>query len=248
MSNPTFDILLLIARPAAGKSEIIDHLRKTEVSERIRRYHIGPFEEIDDFPMIWTWFEEDAILSRLGFPRLHTDEEENFIDQHLWHLLIERISLEYDKLVAEEPCFHRQKSVIIEFARGSEHGGYATAFKYLSQNIVKRIAVMYVNVSWEESLRKNRIRFNPDRPYSTLEHALPDDKLEKLYRFVDWEEVSASHPDFLTIQGLKVPYIVFDNEDDVTTIRGEALSERLEVALGKLWDLYNKHQIKVDYD
>jgi len=54
--NDTFDILLLIARPAAGKSEIIDHLKHTSIHPRVKNYHISEFEEIDDFPMLWTWF------------------------------------------------------------------------------------------------------------------------------------------------------------------------------------------------
>ena len=36
-----FDILLLIARPAAGKSEIIDYLKKMPPEERMRRFHRG---------------------------------------------------------------------------------------------------------------------------------------------------------------------------------------------------------------
>ena len=50
----TFDILLLIARPAAGKSEIIDHLKNMPIEDRVQLFHIGEFEEIDDFPMLWT--------------------------------------------------------------------------------------------------------------------------------------------------------------------------------------------------
>lgn len=88
MQKNIFDILLLISRPAAGKSKIIDHLNNTEISERIRRYHIGHLEVIDDFQMIWTWFKEDEILSRLGYPRLHTDLDNHFIGRHLWDLLI----------------------------------------------------------------------------------------------------------------------------------------------------------------
>ena len=60
--NPIFNIILLIARPGAGKSEIIDYLKQTPLEERISRYHVGKFKEIDDFPMLWTWFEEDEIL------------------------------------------------------------------------------------------------------------------------------------------------------------------------------------------
>jgi hypothetical protein len=52
MTEPShFDILLLIARPAAGKSEIIDYLKNLPQDERRRRFHIGEFDEIDDFPM-----------------------------------------------------------------------------------------------------------------------------------------------------------------------------------------------------
>ena len=66
-----FDILLLIARPAAGKSEIIDYLKKSPLTERLQRFHVGRLEEIDDFPMLWTWFEEDALLERMGYPAAH---------------------------------------------------------------------------------------------------------------------------------------------------------------------------------
>ncbi len=240
MNKKTFDILLLIARPAAGKSEIIDHLKRTEVDRRRELYHIGEFEEIDDFPMLWAWFEEDDILTRMGCPRLHSDEEYNFLEEHLWNVLIERICLEYHKKLRDEPGYHDHKTTIIEFARGSAHGGYKQAFQHLSREVAERLAILYVNVSWEESLRKNRARFNPDRPDSILEHALTDEKMESLYRHVDWEEVSAADPAFIEIQGVQVPYAVFDNEDDVTTKRAEALAERLEETLGRLWTLYNQ--------
>jgi hypothetical protein len=238
--NPTFDILLLIARPAAGKSEIIDHLKRTDIDQRIQRYHIGDFEEIDDFPMLWTWFEEDDILTQMGHPRLHTDYQYNFVADFLWNVLIERICLEYHKKLRDEPDFHQHKTIIIEFARGSAHGGFEQAFQHMSQEIAERLAIMYINVSWEESLRKNRARFNPNRPDSILEHGLTDEKLESLYRHVDWEEITAAGPNTIEIQGVQVPYAVFENEDDVTTARGQALSERLEETLGRLWDLYNQ--------
>lgn len=232
-----FKIILLIARPAAGKSEIIDYLRRTSLPERVERFHVGEFEEIDDFPMLWTWFEEDHILEELGHPRLHTDENNSFKYKYLWDVLIQRISLEYAKKLRDKPAYHEEKTTIIEFARGTQHGGFQRAFEHLSQEILEKMAVVYVSVSWEESLRKNRQRYNPERQDSILEHGLPDSKLEKLYREVDWEEVSAGDEEYLTIQGVRVPYVVFENEDDVTTERGEALGQRLEDTLDHLWGL-----------
>ncbi len=238
MTNNTFDVLLLIARPAAGKSEIIDYLKQTNLEERRRRFRMGDFEEIDDFPMLWTWFEEDHILTQMGYPRLHTDEEGYFKWPYLWNLLIRRICLEYSKRLRDNPTYHRQYTTIIEFARGSEHGGFAGAFEHLSQEVLSRAAILYLNVSYEESLRKNRRRFNPNKPDSILEHGLPDEKLERMYRDNDWEQVSAANPEYITIQGHKVPYVVFENEDDVTTARGPVLGERLEETLQRLWKLY----------
>jgi hypothetical protein len=240
MAKHTFDILLLIARPAAGKSEVIDYLKRTPLAERIKRFHIQEFEEIDDFPMLWTWFEEDAILEELGHPRLHTDAEVNFKFQYLWDVLIRRICLEYSKRIRNDPNYHDHKTTIIEFARGREHGGFQRAFDHISRQVAERLAIIYIDVSWEESLRKNRARFNPDRPDSILEHGLSDKKMELLYKEVDWEDITGQSPEHITIQGVKVPYAVFENEDDVTTGRGDALGKRLEETLAALWGRYKK--------
>jgi hypothetical protein len=171
----TFDILLLIARPAAGKSEIIDYLKRTALEGRVRRFHIGEFGEIDDFPMLWSWFEEDALLAEMGYLRLHTDAESYFLGSHLWDLLVRRICLEYRKQLRPAAGKVAPATTILEFSRGKEHGGYASAYANLSHEVVEKLAIVYVNVSWAESLRKNRQRFNPQRPDSILEHGLSDD-------------------------------------------------------------------------
>lgn len=234
----TFDIILLIARPGAGKSEIIDYLKGIPEDERMERFHVGKFDEIDDFPMLWAWFEEDELLEKMGHPRLYTDQEGVFLYQYLWDLLIERIGLEYQKKLRDLPNYEEEFTTIVEFSRGKEHGGYRSAFSHLLPQMLKKMAVLYIDVSWGESLRKNRRRFNPEKPDSILEHSMSDWKLERLYKEVDWSEISSGDPQYLTIQDIQVPYVIFDNEDDVTTQRGAALGERLELALKKLWTLY----------
>ena len=238
MSKDHFDILLLIARPGAGKSEVIDYLKHTSITERISRFHIGNFKELDDFPVLWTWFEEDTILESMGHPRIHTDEDGYFKHLYQWDLLIRRLCLDYTKLLRDSPDYHDKTTTIMEFARGSQHGGFRRAFEHLSKEVIERLAVLYINVSWEESLRKNRARYNPEKPDSILEHGLPDEKLEILYKESDWEEVSQISPTHLNIQGHQVPYAVFENEDDVTTERGPALGSRLEDSLNLLWERY----------
>ncbi len=232
-----FPILVLNGRPAAGKSELIHFLNYLPDEERRARFHIGRLVELDDFPMLWTWFEEDALLEKkLNRPRLHTDSEGYFIHNDLWHLLIERLSLDYDKCLRDDPDLHADHTVLVEFSRGSEHGGYRAAYPHLSDGVLRQAAILYIDVPFEKSLRKNRRRFNPDRPDSILEHGLPDAKLTRLYQAVDWAEISAPNAETLDVRGFSVPYAVFSNHDDVTTTLGPVFETRLESTLNLLWD------------
>jgi hypothetical protein len=229
-----FEIIILIGRPASGKSEVIDFLKKTPIPERLRRFHIQALEEIDDFPMLWTWFEEDALLEKiLHRPRVHSDADGYFLHPYQWDLLIERISLEYQKK-SRDKAAAEETTTLIEFSRGSEHGGYASAFGHLSKEILEKACVLYIDVPYEESLRKNRRRFNPDRPDSILEHGLPDLKLERLYKDVDWETFKGHDPGFLHLSGRRIPYAVFDNMPEKTD-RPDVLGAHLEDVLNTLW-------------
>jgi hypothetical protein len=226
-----FEIIILLGRPAAGKSEIIDHLKKTPLPERLARYHIGKFEEIDDFPMLWTWFEEDVLLEKvMGKPRVHSDSDGYFLHPYQWDLLIERISFEYRKKL-RDAGYAETVTTIIEFSRGTEHGGYASAFRHLSPAILDKAAVLYIDVPWEESRR-----FNPNRPDSILEHGLPDAKLERLYKETDWPEFRGSDPGFVAFAGRRIPYAVFANMPEKTD-KPAVLAAHLEEVLGRLWSL-----------
>ena len=232
--NDHFEIIILIGRPASGKSEVIDYLKKTPVPERLKRFHINALEEIDDFPMLWTWFEEDAILDKImRKPRVHSDADGYFLHQYQWDLLIERISLEYQKKL-RDPGHAAGKTTLIEFSRGAEHGGYESAFRHLSKEILDKACILYIDVPYEESLRKNRRRFNPDRPDSILEHGLPDAKLERLYKEVDWETFKGADPKFIHASGHRLPYVVFDNMPEKTD-KPAVLGAHLEDVLNRLW-------------
>jgi len=232
--NKTLPLLFLIGRPAAGKSEIIDFLKRVTASTRAETFHIGHFLEIDDFPMIWSWFEEDDILSRMGKPRLHTDKKGYFLFPELWHVLIRRLELEYWKK-KEDGLLDADTTVIIEFSRGKEHGGFREAFANFSDELLQQAAALYIDVSFAESLRKNRRRFNPSKPHSILEHALPDEKIKRLYEESDWQDLSAGHPERLCLGEREIPYMVFANHDDVTSGSDELLGARLRECLHTLW-------------
>jgi hypothetical protein len=235
MPNDIFPILILNARPAAGKSELRRALMDIPVETRISRFHIGPMHVIDDFPMVWSWFEEDQLLEQIfNRPRLYTTPDEYFLHPDLWHLLIRRLCLDYKKWLRDAAEPH---TVVFEFSRGVEHGGYRAAYQHLSEQVLDWAASLYIKVSYQESVRKNLLRFNPDRPDSILQHSLDSGKLERLYQDDDWEAFTKDDPDYIQVNNHRVPYGVFENEDDVTTSAGKAMFDRLEECLGRLWAL-----------
>lgn len=229
-----FQTLILTARPAAGKSEVIDFLKKLGGEERRRRYHIGQIVEVDDFPYIWEKFEEDDIFSQYGRPRIYTDEKYWFKDQWLWDFFLEKMNLAYAKLLREPQV--SEKTILVEFARGGDNA-LAHAFAILSPEILKRAGILYIDVSYEESVRKNRRRFRPDQADSVLFHSLPDDKMEFYYKVNDWHRLAPEKEGVLVLQNLRVPYAVLSNEPEVTDTP-QHLAGPLGEALERLWQGY----------
>lgn len=239
--RPTFfPLVILNARPAAGKSELIQALQEIPFEQRIARFHIGPLHVIDDFPMLWTWFEEDQLLEDIfKRPRLHTNPDQYFLHHDLWHLLIRKLCLEYEKWTRD---IHAPHTVILEFSRGEEHGGYRAAYQHLSNLVLEQAACLYLKVSYVESARKNKARFNPERPDSILQHGVPSEKLTRLYKQDDWVDFTRSDPSHIQVHEYKLPYTVLENEDDVTTPGGEALFTRLEDCLARLWAIKQSNE------
>jgi hypothetical protein len=213
--SSNFPVLIITGRPAAGKSELIDFLKKCDPKERLQRFHIGTFEELDDFVYVWETFESDDILTRHGRPRVWTDEKYWFKDHFIWNLYIERINLEYRKKLARNPAYHGDTTTLIEFARGGENG-IGEALSYLHEDILKRAALIYIRVSYEESVRKNRRRAKKGQEDSILYHSLPDEKMEFYYKTNDWETLAAKNPKHVEVKGFKIPYAVFENEPEKT--------------------------------
>jgi len=235
MEQGKFPLLILTGRPAAGKSEVIDFLKNIEPRERLGKFRIGAFEELDDFLYVWETFETDDILTRHGRPRLWTDEKYWFRDEFVWDLYLERINLEYRKKIARDPGYHRGKTALIEFARGGEHG-IAHALACLHEEILSRAALIYIRVSYEESLRKNRRRARKGEEHSILYHSLPDEKMEYYYKTNDWEELASRDPAYIRVKDFRVPYAVFENEPEKTH-DPKLIAGELERVTQRLWEI-----------
>ena len=230
----TFPVIILIGRPAAGKSEVIDYLKKLPDGERRAKLHIAPFDEIDDFVWVWQTFEDDDIRTKHGKPRLNTTPDYYFLDQFIWNLYIEKMNLDCAKRLERNAHYLDERTVILEFSRGGENG-FGEAFSYLSDEILERAAVVYVSVPYEESLRRNRRRKRTGQEDSMLYHSLPDDKMETYYRTNDWDKLSCGKVEgVIDIKGHRVPFAVFQNEPEKTDDPAK-LGPVLEQVFSRLW-------------
>lgn len=243
MPLDTFPIVILIGRPAAGKSEIIDFLKPLCDNLRRARFHIAPFAEIDDFVWVWETFQDDDIRAKHGKPRLHTTPDYFFLDPFIWDFYIEKINLEYAKRMARDPDIDRDRTVILEFARGGEDG-FGQALCCLSDEILSRAVIVYIDVSYAESVRKNHKRKRLGEEDSILHHSLPDKKMDYYYKTNDWQKIShGADQGVITVNGHQLPFAVFDNEPEKTDDPTK-LGLELERVTNCLWKIREQLQPK----
>ncbi len=211
-AHSCFDVLLLLGRPASGKSEFIDFMSRVRRAERAQVYHIGSLAVADDFPILWQKFEEDDAWERLGHARLYSkraDSNYAVTDDRLWGFLIERLSAEVRSRSAS-----LGSTLLVEFSRGGRTG-YAEAFAQLSDEVLARAAILYLSVSFEESWRRNVARYDEKRRNGTLTHSVPREEMERTYGADDWASLTSGAPSGrLAVRGREVPFVTLPNEPE----------------------------------
>ena len=95
--SQTIDILLLLALPASGKSEIrryLDHL-----GARRSDLHLGPTVQLDDYPYVHVMrriSEEQRALGKR--PAFFASHESPFVEPRDWLTLIHLVNEDFDRL------------------------------------------------------------------------------------------------------------------------------------------------------
>ena len=234
-----FDNLIVIGRPACGKSEFFDFIRnKINDADRLTNLFIAPFEEIDDFVWLWEKCEEDDVWERLGYDRIVSKRQAHayvVTNIHLWDFLLEKINHEAARRLTSNQDFYKNKTLLIEFSRGLRDA-YQNAFNRISKEILNRAAIFYMKVSFEESLRRNEARYQEKLKHSILAHKVPDEEMYDYYRINDWDDITGGKESgYITVQGVKVPFVTMNNEPE--SKYPAVLGPRYSVALGRLWAL-----------
>jgi len=234
----TFDVLLLLGRPASGKSEFIDFMAQCPAEARARDFKIAPFDVVDDFPILWEKFEEDNLWESLGRQRLYSKRSDGnyaVTNNDLWAFLIRMINRRAAvPLSREHSGLH---TLIIEFSRGGARG-YDDALRELSPEILSRAAILYVSVSFEESWRRNRARYDQKEQGGILTHSVPRDEMERTYGTDDWPTLTNGTHGIITVGDVHVPYTTMLNEPESTD--PAVLRTRYQQALFPLFDLWRR--------
>ena len=224
--------VFLLGRPAAGKSELIQFLTQLPADERAEAYHLGTLRVADDFPLLWQLFVEDDLWEQVGRGRLHSRRvAENYAvaDDSLWPFLILRLGQEILRSSARAG-----ETVIVEFARGGPTG-YRDALALLPPEILQKAGIVYLDVTFEESWRRNVARYDQARREGILTHSVPREEMERTYAAGDWASLAPAATGHVHAGGVRVPYITVPNVPE--PISPDDFARRFHPALDRLWTL-----------
>lgn len=237
-SPETLPYLLVLGRPASGKSEFIDYMSQTPPPVRAQRYAIGDFDVLDDFVFLWRHFLQDDDLEKQGKPRrLSKPSEFGYVvaSDDVWDVLIDDVNTALAaKWDSGEQSGH---TALVEFSRGKKYG-YQRALSRLDSRLLQQGAILYIQVSFEESWRRNLARYDEKRKSGSLTHSVPRAEMERTYGEDDWGELTNGKPSgYIHVRGITVPFATMFNEPESTDPR--VLDRRYGyslTALKLLWD------------
>ncbi len=230
-----FRHLFVLGRPAGGKSEFIDFMKNLPAGERAASFGIGRFQEVDDFPWLFEACVEDDRREERGEPRLVSErvpEGHNIIKPRFRGSLVDRFNQVITTKYLANPRFYEDGTLLIEFARGVGDG-FRESLERFDRKILERGAILYIQVSFEESYRRNDARYRRGQEQSILFHKVPDRDMFGFFRDNDWQKMTGGVPDGrLDIGGVSVPFVSMNNEPESTD--PAVLRDRYGRALGRL--------------
>ena len=234
-----FEHLFVLGRPAGGKSEFIDFMKRLPDDERASSFGLGRFEEIDDFPWLWQACVDDDAREARGEARLvsaRTPEGYNITAPKFRGSLVGQFNTAIRERYLSRPAFYEEGTLLIEFARGRDDG-FRESLERFDPEILSRGAILFIKVSFEESFRRNTARYRPGQEESILFHKVPDGDMLGFFRDNDWDALTDGAPDgYLQLAGACIPFVTMNNEPESTD--ASVLRWRYARALGRLLQLY----------
>ncbi|MBI5298871.1 MAG: hypothetical protein HY877_01020 [Deltaproteobacteria bacterium] len=182
---------------------------------------------------------DDNLWEKAGYPRRYSFGGTNpgLLKESgaLFDFCIQKFNAEYIKHYQNNDAFYKDSTLFIEFARGGLEG-YTKSLHQLSLEILKNSAILFVNVSYEESCRRNNARYQEKMKHSILAHKVPDETMQNFYQVHDWGRLTEEKASgVLTVQNVRLPFVTMNNEPELTD--PVLLDQRYGLALRKLMEL-----------
>ena len=96
----TLDVLLLLALPASGKSEVRRYFASLTPEQCRDEMHMGPTVQLDDYPYVHMMRRVSQELRKLGRDGVFFDSDELPLkEQRDWGTLIELVNEDFDDLM-----------------------------------------------------------------------------------------------------------------------------------------------------
>lgn len=189
----------------------------------------------------------DAAHVKVGLPQ-HLAEVPHGIFKKVAHALEAECRADLTARNTQAAKDKTGRTVVIEAARGGPNGaafpltppvGYATTFQQLSEAILSKAAVLYIQVDPAESRRKNIERGRPDGQGSILHHSVPMEVMLGQYGCDDMAYLASisGKPNTISVERLfeekgvwrsrtfNLKVAMFDNRKDLTTFVREERSK-----------------------
>ena len=97
--SETLDVLLLLALPASGKSEVRRYLASLTPEQCRGDFHLGPTVQLDDYPYVHMMRRVSQELRRLGASGVFFDSDELPMKEPLdWGTLVELLNEDFEDL------------------------------------------------------------------------------------------------------------------------------------------------------
>lgn len=134
------DVLLLLALPASGKSEVrryLDHLDDRALREDM---HLGPTVQLDDYPYVHVMRRIAHELNAIGEdPIFFTSDESPWRDPHDWLTLVHLLNEDFRGLQGEVEPDPRPSALLDRFDRARRLAGPQQPFASMDPRARERV-------------------------------------------------------------------------------------------------------------
>ena len=141
MSRP-IDVLLLLALPASGKSEVRRYLASLSPEQCRDELHLGPTVQLDDYPYVHMMRRVSQELRKAGADGIFFDSDDLPMKQPLdWGMLIELLNEDFDDLTRRRPASSPSAAewLLQRFDRARSKVGAAAALGALPKSLRARL-------------------------------------------------------------------------------------------------------------